>query len=291
MFFEFALIGVTASGKSKLANSLALEFDAIVLSLDSLAVYKEISIASAKPSKEQRKNISYFGLDLISIKDHFNIALYCDEYKRAKQRAINEQRPLIIAGGSSFYLHTLLSGLSPRVNPASSYPKKEDIYAMMKESDKGAKIEANDIYRLCKWYDIYASGEKEPSVFLKQNLQDPLIKQLDIFELVVEKEKLLEKIAIRTKQMIDNGLIDEARYLFANFSKDLKALGSIGIKECKDFLCGLMCEQELFNKICQNTAKLAKKQRTFNKKFKSKSINEQDGKQILRKYMQTGEKR
>lgn len=285
MFFEFGLIGVSASGKSKLANTLALEFDAIILSLDSQAVYKEIQIASAKPTPSQRKNILYYGLDLISVDEAFNVGQFIKEYERAKERAQKEDRILIIAGGSSFYLAAMLNGLSPSVDAASSYPPNEDIFAMMCEADSGAKINANDSYRLHKWYDIYASGEREPSVFLKNNLGEPAIKELDIFELCLEKDKLLENISSRTNAMLEAGLIAEARYLFANFNGDLKPLNSIGLKECREFLCGKYCEDELKVQINTHTAQLAKRQRTYNKKFASTHLSQDDARSVLKAYI------
>lgn len=272
MFFEFALIGTTASGKSELANALASEFEAIILSLDSLCVYKEINIASAKPDKTTLERVEHFGVNLLSVADKFNVALFFDEYKRARKRAFELDKALIIVGGTSFYLRALMSGLSQNV-PESTTPLSNDaIFELMSELDKNAKIAPNDTYRLRKWLGIYENTGQIPSEFQKNSLQEPLIKELEIFELVVDKENLRQKVEFRTQNMLKMGLVDEARALFAKFDESLKPLNSIGLKECKDFLAGKITHSELATLINTHTMQLAKRQRTFNKKFKRVQI-------------------
>ena len=267
MFCEFALIGTTASGKSELANALTDEFEAIILSLDSLCVYKEINIASAKPCEIVLSKIEHFGVNLLSVADKFNVALFFDEYKRARKRALQLDKPLIIVGGTSFYLKALMSGLSESVAESRSELSNDEIFALMSEVDKDAKILRGDTYRLRKWLGIYENTGEIPSEFLKKTLQKPLIKELEIFELVLDKENLAQRVGKRTQNMLNSGLIEEARFLFSNFSPDLKPLNSIGLKECKAFLDGLISKDELATLINTHTMQLAKRQRTFNKKF------------------------
>ena len=277
MFCEFALIGTTASGKSELANALADEFEAIILSLDSLCVYKEINIASAKPCEIVLSKIEHFGVNLLSVADKFNVALFFDEYKKAKARAFELDKPLIIVGGTSFYLKALMSGLSQSVAESRSTLSNDEIFALMSEVDKDAKIVRGDTYRLRKWLGIYENTGEIPSEFLKKTLQKPLIKELEIFELVLDKENLAQRVGKRTQNMLNSGLIEEARFLFSNFSPDLKPLNSIGLKECKAFLDGLISKDELPTLINTHTMQLAKRQRTFNKKFTRTQIQAQNG--------------
>lgn len=267
MFFEFALIGTTASGKSALASKLADTLDAFILSLDSLCVYKEINIASAKPQDiKQRK---YFGIDLLSINEPFNVALFFKEYQKAKAQAQKEAKPLIIVGGTSFYLKTLMQGLSAFVKESTSAMQNDAIYALMQDIDKEAKIAPNDTYRLRKWLGIYEQTKMIPSKFLASTKKEALIKELPIFELVVDKDLLRQKIAKRTQNMLELGLIQEAKSLFERFDTSLKPLNSIGLKECKSYIDGELSLEELKKLINTHTAQLAKRQRTFNKKFSS----------------------
>ena len=285
MFFEFALIGTTASGKSEVANALASEFDAIILSLDSLCVYKEINIASAKPEIATLERIEHFGVNLLSVVDKFNVGLFFDEYQKARARALKLEKPLIIVGGTSFYLKALMSGLSAKVADTDTAMSNDAIFALMNEVDKNAKISRGDTYRLRKWLSIYEKTKQIPSEFLKNSLQKPLIKELKIYELVVDKENLRQRVQNRTQKMLEMGLVGEARELFANFDESLKPLNSIGLIECKDFLRGLITQNELATLINTHTMQLAKRQRTFNKKFERVQIQSEKACANLRDFL------
>ncbi|EOH7148564.1 tRNA (adenosine(37)-N6)-dimethylallyltransferase MiaA [Campylobacter coli] len=269
MFFQIALIGTTASGKTYVANALAKEFNAVVLSLDSLCVYKEINIANAKPSKDELMNLNYFGVNLLSVDEHFNVELFIREYQKAKEFALMNDLPLIIVGGTGFYLKTMIDGLSQKIQDTTSNLSNDEIYTLLLKIDPAYKIEKNDTYRLGKWLSIYESTNEIPSDFLKRTQKDGVLKDIEIYELVWDREILRKRIEARTKEMIDNGLIEEARMLFSNFDNNLKALNSIGIKECKEYLENKISLKELENLITIHTSQLAKRQRTFNKKFQS----------------------
>ena len=283
MFFEFALIGCTASGKSELAWTLASKHNALILSLDSLCVYKQINIASAKPKD---RGEGYFGLDLLSVDEPFNVALFFKEYERAKAEALRLHKPLIITGGTSFYLKALMSGLSKKVPQSKSELSNEAIFALMQSVDKEAKIAKNDSFRLKKWLSIYEYSKQAPSLFLRQNLQAAPIKELEIFELVVDKELLRARIKQRSKAMLKEGLIEEARGLFKDFDEGLKPLNSIGLKECKAYLKGEIDKSKLESLINTHTAQLAKRQRTFNKQFSSTKLQNDEALTHLSEFMQ-----
>ncbi|MFG5098289.1 tRNA (adenosine(37)-N6)-dimethylallyltransferase MiaA [Campylobacter lari] len=285
MFFEFALIGTTASGKTELANKLAYEFNASILSLDSLCVYKQINIASAKTEQKTLDELDYFGINLLNVNEHFNIALFFEEYKKAKAFAQKNNQALIITGGTSFYLKALMDGLSDHFQESKSLLNNDEIYALMKKIDPNAKIEKNDTYRLKKWLGIYEQTNKIPSEVLKETKQEALIKKLDIFEISWQKDLLEKRIIKRTKNMLNEGLIEEAKMLFDNYDHHLKALKSIGLKECKDFLDKKINLNKLEELIIIHTRQLAKRQRTFNKKFNKENLDFQSAYENLKAYI------
>lgn len=288
MFFEFALIGSSGSGKSELAHRLARDFEAILLSLDSLLVYKQINIASAKPSQSELSEFAYFGVNLLNVDQSFNARLFFDEYQRAKNEALNLQKPLIIVGGTSFYLWALMQGLSDLSALKSDFVpsalSNDEIYTLVKEKDPKAKIEKNDSYRLQKWLFIYEQGFV-PSEFLRANLVPPLIKKLEIFHLSWDRAILRERIANRTKKMLELGLIDEAKRLFSEFDASLKPLNSIGLKECKEFLEQKISLEKLEELITIHTAQLAKRQELFNKKFTSTKIDFDNAYKLIKEWI------
>lgn len=278
---QIAIIGTTASGKTALALRLAPLLDAVILSLDSLCVYKEICVASAKPNAAELASVRHFGVDLKSVAQDFSAGEFFSEYERAREYCLKNGKNLIITGGSGFYLKAMLSGLAPRVPRAQGeYPSNEAIFALARDCDSEfcAKYSANDTFRLQKWFDIYCYLEGEnsriPSEFLKANTAEPVLKNIDIYELCWDKELLRGRIKERTGQMFEAGLLGEARGLFGAFSAELKPLNSVGLKECGQFLRGeIKSEAELKELIITHTAQLAKRQRTFfNSQFSAKKL-------------------
>ncbi|WP_096023102.1 tRNA (adenosine(37)-N6)-dimethylallyltransferase MiaA [Campylobacter lanienae] len=275
MYSELAIIGTTASGKSDLAIKVAREFNAVILSLDSLCLYKEIDIASAKPNKDELELVRHFGVDLVMPDMDFCVGDFINEYKKAKLYAQQNNSMLIITGGSGFYLKSMLSGLSPKIEPLKIKISDDEIWdlAMKIDRDFCLKFNKNDKFRLHKWYQIYTQTNEIPTQWLRLNTGEPMIKNLTIYELVWDKFELIERIKTRTKNMLENGLIDEARYLFGRYDSALKPLNSIGLKEAKEYLDGKINLNELNDLITIHTTQLAKRQRTFNKSFNSIKID------------------
>ena len=264
---EFANIGTTASGKSDLALEIARENGGVILSLDSLCVYRKIDIASAKPSADELREIRHFGVNLVEPNEKFSAGDFVREYLKARDFALKNGVNLIITGGSGFYLKALLSGLAPQIPDFDEFPSNDEIWALAQENDAEfvAKFSANDTFRLQKWFSIFKFCGFAPSKFLRENTAEPVIKNLKIFEILRDKDEIRERILARTNLMIERGLIDEARGLFSEFGRDAKALKSIGLKECAQFLDGEISLEKLVELISTHTAQLAKRQRTFNR--------------------------
>lgn len=270
---EVAILGPTASGKTALSLELAKEHDAIILSLDSLSLYKEIDIASAKPTKNERGDIIHVGIDEIYPDEHFNTILFFDLYKKAKNLAKEQDKHLIIVGGTSFYLKSLIEGITPK--PAISKEIKKKIehistkegYELMKTIDikYAQKISSNDSYRIKKWLEIYLSTNTPPSKYFQKQAKSPVASDIKIYEIQVDRKELKEKIEKRTDKMIKEGLIDEILYLEKKYTREPKSMNSIGIKESLEYLDGYINLKELKEKITNKTAQLAKRQSTFNK--------------------------
>ncbi|MBZ8006605.1 tRNA (adenosine(37)-N6)-dimethylallyltransferase MiaA [Campylobacter sp. RM9334] len=269
---KIALIGTTASGKTNLAHKLAKTSNSIILSLDSLCLYKELNIINAKPDNQMLEEIKYFGINLISVNENYNVGLYFDEYKKALEFAKNNEKNLIITGGSGFYLKAMLDGLSPKINDINHNLSLDEIYNLMLKIDKNSNISANDTYRLNKWYSIYKSTNEIPSLWLKANTQKALIKELKIYDILWDKDILNERIRLRTKQMLSLNAYDEVINLYKIYG-DTKALNSIGAKEIIDCFNQKISKDELEDLITIHTRQLAKRQRTFNKKFNAKVFN------------------
>lgn len=274
---EIAIIGSTASGKTALSLEIANKTNSIILSLDSLCVYKEIEIASAKPSREERGNIVHFGIDEVFPNEEFDVIKFIELYKKAKDYAINNNKNLIIVGGTGFYLKALIDGLSLGIETKIKLDiPQQDAYNLLYEIDKEymQKIEKNDRYRIEKAYSIYKQTDLSPTSYFEKNPKVALAKDLKIFEILWDKEELKNRISQRTKIMINSGLIDEVIFLEKKYTRAPNCMSSIGIIETLEYLDGKLTKQELEEKISLNTAKLAKRQNTFNKgQFLDKTSN------------------
>ena len=274
---EIAIIGTTASGKTALSLELASKTNSMILSLDSLCVYKEIDIVSAKPTKEERGNIIHFGIDEVYPNEEFDVVKFIELYNKAKEYASNHNNNLIIVGGTGFYLKALIDGLSKGIDlkikldisPLEAY---DFLYSL--DKDYMQKIEKNDRYRIEKAYAIYKQSGLIPSEFFEKNPKTPFAKDLKIFEILWDKEELRKRIALRTNQMVKSGLIDEIIYLEKKYTRAPNCMSSIGVVETLEYLDGKLSKQELEDKISLNTSKLAKRQNTFNKsQFTEKTSN------------------
>jgi len=274
---EIAIIGSTASGKTALSIEIANKTNSIILSLDSLCVYKEIEIASAKPTLQERGDIVHFGIDEVFPNEEFDVIKFIELYKKAKEYAINNDKNLIIVGGTGFYLKALIDGLSQGIESKikldiSSLEAYDLLYSLDKEYMQ--RIERNDRYRIEKAYAIYKQTNLTPSEYFEKNPKIGIAKDLKIFEILWEKEDLKKRIALRTNIMINSGLIDEIIYLEKKYTREPNCMASIGVIETLEYLDGKVSKKMLEEKICSNTTKLAKRQNTFNKgQFLNKTSN------------------
>lgn len=265
---ELAIIGTTASGKTALSLEIANKTNSIILSLDSLCVYKEIDIASAKPTKIERGDIVHFGIDEVFPNEKFDVIEFLNLYKNAKEYAEKNMKNLIIVGGTGFYLKALVDGISDGLKENTNLDMcLNDAYNLLYSLDKDymQKIEPNDKYRVEKAYSIYKQSGLTPSQYFLKNPKIALSPKLPIFEILWEKDELINRISLRTKQMIKSGLIDETIYLEKKYTRAPNCMSSIGIVETLEYLDGKIDKKSLEDKIIQNTLKLAKRQNTFNK--------------------------
>ncbi|WP_323597151.1 tRNA (adenosine(37)-N6)-dimethylallyltransferase MiaA [Aliarcobacter butzleri] len=274
---EIAIIGSTASGKTALSLEIASKTNSIILSLDSLCVYKEIDIVSAKPTLEERGGILHFGIDEVYPNVEFDVVCFMELYKKAKEYALKNDKNLIIVGGTGFYLKALIDGLSlgieTKIKLDISVSEAYDLLYSLDEMYM-KKIEKNDKYRVEKAYAIYKQTGLTPTLYFEKNPKIPLAKDLKIFEILWEKEELKKRVASRTNTMIRSGLIDEIIYLERKYTRAPNCMSSIGIVETFEYLDGKLSKEELEEKISQNTMKLAKRQNTFNKgQFLNKTSN------------------
>jgi tRNA dimethylallyltransferase len=274
-FQQLALIGPTASGKTALSIKVAKHLNAHILSLDSLSIYKEIDIVSAKPTVEEREGIRHYGIDVLYPNENFDVTTFLKLYHEVHAKCIAQEKNLVIVGGTSFYLKMLIEGISEL--PSISEHTKEQSKAYLLDLDNAytflstldasymEKIESKDSYRIEKALNIYFETGLCSSEYFKRYPPKPTISEsLPIYQIVWEREVLRKRIALRTEMMVSDGLIDEICMLEQKYSRTPNCMKSIGIKETLAYLDGVYDKKMLIEKITTNTARLAKRQTTFN---------------------------
>ncbi len=249
--------------------------NAYILSIDSLSIYREIDIVSAKPTLAEREGIEHFGLDYLYPNESFDVTTFIKLYHEVYNKVSQEGKNLVIVGGTSFYLKMLIEGIStlPNISKTTKNESKGYLRDMQKtyqwlynlDQDYMSKIEANDPYRIEKALHIYLETTFTPTEYFKQFPPQPTITApLPIYQIDVERDQLKERIALRTKMMLKDGLIDEICALEKKYSRAPNCMKAIGIKETLAYLDGVYDKQLLIEKITTNTARLAKRQKTFN---------------------------
>ena len=272
---QLAIIGPTASGKSDLAIKIAQKIDAYILSIDSLSIYKEINIVSAKPSQEELASVTHFGIDEIYPNEYFSVEIFIQLYQKVVALAQKEGKNLVIVGGTSFYLKSLMQGISKlpditqevKQRVAEQLKDLPECYELLSQKDAAymKNIDKNDSYRIEKALLIYEASSQTPTEWFLANPAKPVIEKMPIYNIDVSREVLRERIRRRTDKMLAMGLIDEVCYLEQKYSRAPNAMSSIGIVEVLAYLDGKVEKKEMLELISTHTAQLAKRQQTFNR--------------------------
>ncbi|MCX6072974.1 MAG: tRNA (adenosine(37)-N6)-dimethylallyltransferase MiaA [Campylobacterales bacterium] len=271
---QLAIIGPTASGKSDLALALAVEHNALILSIDSLSIYREINIASAKPSPEELLTIDHFGINTLAPNENANVFTFINEYHRAQSIATQHGKNLIIVGGSSFYLKSMIEGLSTlpeiskevRSQTALMLHDLGEAHHFLSEIDPltMSKITPSDTYRIEKMLHLTLQTSTPPSQWFHDHPPQPIIHNCPILSIDIDRSILRERIRLRTQKMVSQGIIDEVAELERLYGRAPNSMKAIGIIETLEFLDGKITKQKLLEEISTHTSQLAKRQQTFN---------------------------
>jgi len=275
------ILGVTASGKGKLAFALAKSIGAEIISIDSMKVYRRMDIGTAKPPKENRDQIPYHLIDVVEPDDSFSVARFLELAQAAIDDIKKRGKPVVAVGGTALYIKSLLYGLFE--GPGADEQIREEfkaqaqaegldkLYEQLKIIDPAtaAKISANDPRRIIRALEVYKLTGKPISAF-QQQWDANISHDWTIIGLRREKTEESKRINARVKKMIDAGLVDEVKHLLAEpkpLSK--QARSAIGYAEIIDHLAGQTTLDDAIELIKKNTRKLAKAQRTWFKTFKT----------------------
>ena len=268
------------SGKTELSIELAKRIDGEIISCDSMQIYKEMDIGTAKVTKEEMQGIKHYLVDYISPDERYSVARFKQDAKNAIKDIIAKGKTPIIVGGTGLYVDSLIYEIDyPQIELDEEYRNKmenianegrlEELYLLAKKIDPKAieKISPNDQKRIIRVLEIYNSTGKT-----KTQLEEESRKEVEydykVFAINWEREKLYERINKRVDIMIEQGLIDEVKQIKEKYSKFPTAMQGLGYKEVVDYLEGKYTKDEMIEKIKMETRRYAKRQITWFKKNK-----------------------
>jgi tRNA dimethylallyltransferase len=273
------IIGVTASGKGKLAFELANQLNGEIISVDSMKVYRRLNIGTAKPPVEKRKQIPYHLIDVVEPSESFSVAGFLELAEAAVKDILSRNKPVVAVGGTALYIKSMLYGLfeGPGADEKIREELKEQVkteglvqlYAQLQKIDPeaAARISANDQRRIVRALEVYRLTGKPISSFQSQWKQASS-NDWTIIGLRREKTEESKRINARVKKMLDDGLVDEVKNLLAEPNPLSKqAASAIGYAEIIEYLSGQTTLDDAIELIKKNTRKFAKQQRTWFKTF------------------------
>lgn len=269
------IIGPTAIGKTNLAIRIANYFKTEIVSADSRQFYKEMNIGTAKPSNSELNSIKHHLINNKSVNDNYNISDYEKDALKSIKSIFNKNDVAILVGGSGLYINTVLYGLDEI--PGISNETRNSLYLDLEL--KGIKkmqeqlklldpasysaIDINNPRRLIRALEVSISTGKSYSSFLKKKKKK---RDFNIIVLGINQDRLelYDKINTRVDNMVESGLINEAKELYN--LKSLNALNTIGYREVFNYIEDKYSLDECINEIKKNTRRYAKRQLTW---FKS----------------------
>jgi tRNA dimethylallyltransferase len=269
------ILGPTASGKTALSLHVAEQMQGEIVSCDSVAVYRELEIGTAKPSKEERQRVPHHLIDIAGPED----LITAGDYSRLARQAIAEITSRgnlsIVVGGSGLYLRALLEGLFPgpprseelriRLRERSVERGTDYLHKLLRRIDPAAAqtIHANDVPKVVRALEVSISA-RAPMTGLWQQGRDALhgFKILRI-GLNPNREALYARINQRAREMFSTGLLEETRTLIERYGSSVWPLNSLGYKQAIQHLRGELSLEQAIVAAQQGHRNYAKRQMTW----------------------------
>ena len=275
------ICGPTASGKTALSIELAKKINGEIISADSMQIYKDMNIGTAKPTIEEMQGIQHYLLDFLSPEERFSVAQYKLKAKQAIKEVLSKGKTPIIVGGTGLYTDSLIYEIEYNdIKLDEDYRHKlekiaeekglEELYKKALDIDPEAmkKISANDKKRIIRVLEIYKATGKTKTQQEIESRKKSVEYDYKIFALDWDRETLYQRINKRVDIMIEQGLIEEVKNILNKYKKFPTAMQGLGYKEVVDYLNGNYTKDEMIEKIKMETRRYAKRQLTWFRKNK-----------------------
>ena len=291
------IIGPTAIGKTSLSIKIALHFNTEIISADSRQFFKEMKIGTAVPDPHELEAASHHFIQHISIEDNYSVGDFEKEAINKLEELFREHDIVVMVGGSGLYIKAVTEGLDdfPEVDPEIrknlNRHLEEDgidwlqqkLFVLDPEYYKTADVQ--NPHRIIRALEICIETGKPFSDFLQQDKKDRNFKTLSI-GLTADRELIYDRINRRVDIMIENGLVEEAKRLYAK--RRLNALNTVGYKELFKYFDGEWDLETAISEIKKNTRRFAKRQLTWFRKDDSiKWFEYDEDPEVIFNYLKT----
>lgn len=273
------ITGSTGTGKTAVSIEVAKKIGGEIISADSMQIYKDMDIGTAKVRKEEMQNIPHYMIDIVEPDKEFSVAEYKNMSEKIIEDIISRGKTPMFVGGTGLYLNSFIFdrdynevAKDEKFREEMEQLDNSEIYNLLIEKDSEAKelIHQNNRKRIIRALEIMEHGGEKLSV-LRKNLYKPS-KEYDakIFFIERNREKLYSMINERVDMMMEEGLEEEVRGFYEKgFTRDLQSMHGIGYREFFDYFEGKISREEVSELIKRHSRNYAKRQITFFKKIKN----------------------
>ena len=269
------ILGPTASGKTALSLALAQKFGGEIVNCDSVAMYREFDIGTAKPTAAERAAVPHHLFDCVDPTDFVTAGEYARQARQVIREIADRQHTPIVAGGTGLYLRALLDGLFPgpqrseqlreRLRERAGNQKPGYLHRILKRLDPAAarKIHTNDTPKLIRAIEVCLASRRKMTDLWNAG-RDPL-QGFRIIRLGLDPDRaaLYERINRRAVQMFENGLIEETARLLQKYGASARPLTSLGYRQAVQFLSSELVREQAVQAAQQAHRNYAKRQMTW----------------------------
>lgn len=275
------ICGPTASGKTTLSIQLAQKINGEIISSDSMQIYKDMNIGTAKPDQQEMQGIKHYLLDFVEPNQRYSVADYKKDAENAIEDILQKGKVPIIVGGTGLYVDSLIYGIEyPNIEFDENYRKElerrvekeglEKLYEKAKKIDPQAmkKISRNDQKRILRVLEIYNATGKTKTEQEIESRKNEVKYDYRVFAINIDREKLYDRINKRVDVMIQKGLIEEVENLLKKYNEFPTAMQGLGYKEVVEYIQGKVLKEDMIENIKRESRRYAKRQITWFKKNK-----------------------
>lgn len=277
------ICGPTASGKTSLSIELAKQINGEIVSADSMQIYDEMQIGTAKPDEEEMQGIKHYLIGNIKPTTRYSVSEYKIDAINAIKEILQKGKTPIVVGGTGLYVNSLIYGIDyPEIETDLEYRAEleriveekglEYLYNKAVQIDPEAmqNISKNDQKRILRVLEIYKETGKTKTQLEIESRKNGIPYDYKVFALNMPREILYDRINRRVDIMIQKGLVEEVKELYNKYGEKLTtAMQGIGYKEVVEYLKGNLAKEEMIEKIKMETRRYAKRQLTWFRKIEN----------------------